>query len=397
MSTLLLLSLVGLPPFGSVYGQVGLLVPNIVSKTVLWATVGFVMDNIQSKQYALQFKFQVLIKRKMSSSLAITNRSTRVYSLEERQSSHAAMPPCHRKANSYEGQTLSSKACSDDEEGEREEEDEDDDHDEDMDNDLAEFDAENHTEVLRRRRIGLANKGKIPWNKGITHNEVTRLKIKQRTIEALSNPKVRKKMSECYRDRSDQCKKKISVSLKHVWAKRLNYPRQREKFYLSWLQRIAIAAKKGGEDQKELEWDSYDKMLEDLVLQKHQQALDEAKEKVKVVLRGMINPKNKTERLSALAQNRSGRGMEDQHIKRVRRKKCVRMGNDEEILAPEELKLQTRLSKIQLKKPAAITIKAETHSSLAWEKFELDYVKREIRENVSLADQIRAAKNRRKS
>ncbi|CAM8896748.1 unnamed protein product [Rhodiola kirilowii] len=300
----------------------------------------------------------------MSSSLAIINRSTRVYSLEERQSSHAAMPPCHRKANSYEGQTLSSKACSDDEEGEGEEEDEDDDHDEDMDNDLAEFDAENHTEVLRRRRIGLANKGKIPWNKGITHNEVTRLKIKQRTIEALSNPKVRKKMSECYRDR---------------------------RF------RIAIAAKKGGEDQKELEWDSYDKMLEDLVLQKHQQALDEAKEKVKVVLRGMINPKNKTERLSALAQNRSGRGMEDQHIKRVRRKKCVRMGNDEEILAPEELKLQTRLSKIQLKKPAAITIKAETHSSLAWEKFELDYVKREIRENVSLADQIRAAKNRRKS
>ncbi|KAL9661897.1 hypothetical protein QQ045_026725 [Rhodiola kirilowii] len=138
-------------------------------------------------------------------------------------------------------------------------------------------------------------------------------------------------------------------------------------------------------------------MSEDLVLQKHQQALDEAKEKLKIVLRAKINPKNKTERLSALAQNISGRGMEDQHIKRVRRKKCGRMGNDEEILTPEELKLQSRLSKIQLKKPAAITIKAETHSLLAWEKFDLDYVKREIRENVSLADQIRAAKNRRKS
>lgn len=46
------------------------------------------------------------------------------------------------------------------------------------------------TEMQRRRKIGLANKGRIPWNKGRKHNEETRERISKRTIEALSDPKV---------------------------------------------------------------------------------------------------------------------------------------------------------------------------------------------------------------
>lgn len=45
-------------------------------------------------------------------------------------------------------------------------------------------------ELERRRKIGLANRGKTPWNKGIKHSEETRMRIKKQTIKALSDPKV---------------------------------------------------------------------------------------------------------------------------------------------------------------------------------------------------------------
>jgi hypothetical protein len=51
-------------------------------------------------------------------------------------------------------------------------------------------------EEERRRKIGLANKGKVPWNKGRKHSEDTRRRIKQRTIEALTNPKVKSSSEE---------------------------------------------------------------------------------------------------------------------------------------------------------------------------------------------------------
>lgn len=52
-------------------------------------------------------------------------------------------------------------------------------------------DSKNDKELERRRKIGLGNKGKVPWNKGRKHSAETRERIKQRTREALSNPKVK--------------------------------------------------------------------------------------------------------------------------------------------------------------------------------------------------------------
>ncbi|XP_015954015.1 uncharacterized protein LOC107478391 [Arachis duranensis] len=132
-------------------------------------------------------------------------------------------------------------------------------------------------ERIRRMRIGLANKGRVPWNKGRKHTAETRERIRIRTLEALRDPKIRKKMAEHPHFHSDQIKAKISYSLRRVWQERLKSRRLGENFLLSWQQGIANAARKGASDQEELDWDSYSKIEQQLeVLQ-----LLQAKEKKK--------------------------------------------------------------------------------------------------------------------
>ncbi|XP_052733836.1 uncharacterized protein LOC108339160 isoform X1 [Vigna angularis] len=138
-------------------------------------------------------------------------------------------------------------------------------------------------ERIRRMRIGLANRGKVPWNKGKKHSAETRERIRQRTIEALRDPKVRKKMAEHPHSHSDQTKAKISDSVRRVWCERLKSKRIREDFLLSWTQSIANFAKKGGIGQEELEWDSYHKIRQQLELHHHMLASKKRREKVMAV------------------------------------------------------------------------------------------------------------------
>ncbi|WJX93957.1 hypothetical protein P8452_75429 [Trifolium repens] len=147
---------------------------------------------------------------------------------------------------------------------------------------LESLDEEVVKERKRRMRIGLANKGKVPWNKGREHTAETREKIRMRTIEALKNPKVKKKMAEHPPHyHSDQIKVKISYSQRRVWQERLKSKRVQEQPFLLWEQNIANAAKKGGIGQEELDWDSYDKIKEQLMF--HQILQEKEKEKEKLM------------------------------------------------------------------------------------------------------------------
>lgn len=63
---------------------------------------------------------------------------------------------------------------------------------------------------------------------------------------------------------SDQIKAKISNSLRRVWQERLKSKQVGRLFFLLWEQSIANAAKKGGSGENELDWDSYDEIKEQL-------------------------------------------------------------------------------------------------------------------------------------
>ncbi|CAK8578039.1 unnamed protein product [Lathyrus sativus] len=133
-------------------------------------------------------------------------------------------------------------------------------------------------ETARRTRIGLANKGKVPWNKGRKHTSETRELIRIRTSEAMRDPKVKKKKAQqIHSHHSEQTKAKMSDTQRRLWKERQKSKRARELFFLLWKQNIANAAMEGGSGQEELGWDSYDKIKEQLEL--HRISQTEGKEK----------------------------------------------------------------------------------------------------------------------
>lgn len=235
-------------------------------------------------------------------------------------------------------------------------------------------------EIERRRKIGLANKGKVPWNKGRPHTPETRARIKQRTIEALRDPKIRNKMSESPRRHSDQVKTKISFSLKQLWGERLKCKRAKEKLYMSWSENIAEFARKGGVNEEELSWDTYDKLKREISLRNLEHATEKAEAKEK--------------RAERKAQTTAKSEHKEALIKRPRKKRQ----KPKEV--EEELNLKARLTKIQRKKSvngqtsSPITAMVSCYPSL--ERLDLQFIEREkMRMQVSLADEIRAAKNKR--
>lgn len=77
----------------------------------------------------------------------------------------------------------------------------------------------------------------------------------------------------------------MSYSLRRLWGQRLKWKRSREKLFLSWVESIAEAAKTGGNEQQELNWDSYEIIREELYLQQLQQAAEKKKAKERAKMR----------------------------------------------------------------------------------------------------------------
>lgn len=251
--------------------------------------------------------------------------------------------------------------------------------------------SENEKEMQRRRKIGLANKGKVPWNKGRKHSEETREIISQRTKEALRNPKVREKMSECPRSLSNQTKTRISRSLQKLWGQRLKWRRSEEKLLQLWAESIARVAKTGGSDQKELEWDSYEKMKRAIALQHLERAAQMGKQKEMARLLAERAAREREERKKILAQRKQKLAQKAKVRKRKRSKE-----EREEFAANQESKLKAKLMKIHKQKP--VISRVSSHHQRTWKNVDvrnLDVLFTRTEQQVSLADQIRLAKVKR--
>ncbi|CAH8363560.1 unnamed protein product [Eruca vesicaria subsp. sativa] len=195
-------------------------------------------------------------------------------------------------------------------------------------------------EEERRRKIGLANKGKVPWNKGIKHTQAdTRRRIKQRTIEALRNPKVILSLF------SDETKEKIRASMKQIWAESSRSKRLMENFTSLWSESIAEAAREGGSGEVELDWDSFEKAeLEISSEQQFQLAEEKARTKEQTNMRAEeVKTEKKMRRVVERKKERQERDQRGGNTRKLKQ-------NKENATVASRSKLKKRLTKIHKKK-----------------------------------------------
>ncbi|KAG6541411.1 hypothetical protein Mapa_017189 [Marchantia paleacea] len=113
-------------------------------------------------------------------------------------------------------------------------------------------------EKLRRQRIGLANKGKVPWNKGRQHSPETIERIRQKTYQAMHSPKVMAKLKLNPRHpQSDATRVKIRDKLREQWDLKKKIRGYQEACVKEWKACVAEVARVGSHGEEELQWNSY--------------------------------------------------------------------------------------------------------------------------------------------
>lgn len=194
--------------------------------------------------------------------------------------------------------------------------------------------------------------------------------------------------------RSSETRARIGASQARRWGERLKWKRSREKLYLLWADNIAKAAKRGGLDREELDWDSYEKLKREIALEQLQQAADRAKAKVRAQIQAQKKARAKAEKIEKLAQKRKDRRERAKlhgEVKRTTHKKSKE--EKEELAVARELKLKERLTKIHRKK--SVNGQVTSQDRKTWESLDLELIKKGRKLNeASLADQIRAIKSK---
>lgn len=104
---------------------------------------------------------------------------------------------------------------------------------------------------------------------------------------------------------SDQSKAKISSGLKKSWEKRLKHRRSQENCCIIWSGSIAEAARRGGYDQGELNWDSYERIKADIDFQHIQQKAVKARAREIARLREGRVSQIRVENVAGLAKQRN--------------------------------------------------------------------------------------------
>lgn len=141
---------------------------------------------------------------------------------------------------------------------------------------------------------------------------------------------------------------RIGVSQRKLWGERLKWKRSREKFLQSWAEIIAEAAKRGGDDQGELEWDSYDKIKRELYLQEIQRVAEKAKAKERVRLRAERAAQAKIEKMARLAQRKKERDERVKLREEIKRRRRRAKQEREELAIAQESKLKARLMRVTI-------------------------------------------------
>ncbi|XP_078448003.1 muscle M-line assembly protein [Wolffia australiana] len=119
-------------------------------------------------------------------------------------------------------------------------------------------------EKTRRERISKANKGNVPWNKGRKHSPETLAKIRERTKQAMQNPKVKMKLVNIGHAQSEETRMKIGAGVREGWQRRREMLMVQESCFFEWQNVIAEASRKGYGGEEELQWDSYETLDEQL-------------------------------------------------------------------------------------------------------------------------------------
>lgn len=110
-----------------------------------------------------------------------------------------------------------------------------------------------------------------------------------------------------------------------------------------WGESIALAAKMGGSDQEELEWDSYEKLKQEIALQN----AERAKMKELARIRKERATQERAKKMAMLAQKRRERE-ENAKVKGEPKKRIKRSKEEKEkLVESQEEKLKERLMKVK--------------------------------------------------